>query len=321
MSSGHTVPDLRPDLEEFEREVHEGLRKSPKRIPCKFFYDEEGSRLFDRITELPEYYPTRTELEILDDNLPEISERLGARCLVVEYGSGSSEKTYHLLNHLVNPAGYVPIDISREHLLKAAARLREVFPRIPILPVAADYTDEITVPVGPVPPRRTVVFFPGSTIGNFTPSFARTFLARARREAGAGGGLLIGVDLKKDRETLERAYDDREGVTAAFNRNLLVRINRELDADFDLDAFRHFAWYNERASRIEMHLVSLRRQSVTVGEETFSFHEGETIWTESSYKYDLPEFAELAASVGFVSEKIWVDSRKRFSLQLFRVGS
>ncbi|NNL86179.1 MAG: L-histidine N(alpha)-methyltransferase [Myxococcales bacterium] len=319
------APDLRaterhdPGFEAFLADVTEGLRASPKTLPCKYFYDERGSRLFDDICELEAYYPTRTELKIMRDAAPEIASALGSAVRLVEYGSGSSIKTRILLDHLRDPAAYVPVDISAEHLTRSAAELSSAYPGLKVLPVCADFTRDFPLPEVPEA-KRTVVYFPGSTIGNFSPKDAAEFLRGVADLCGPGGGLLIGVDLVKDRPVLERAYNDEEGVTAAFNLNLLRRLNRELGANFELDGFLHVARWNPEESRIEMHLTSERDQQVQLGEHTFSFAKGETIHTESSYKYRLESFARLAAEAGFDRSEVWTDERDWFSVQLFTVA-
>jgi dimethylhistidine N-methyltransferase len=313
MSEAHV--DLGPDVAEFRGDVLRGLAGDPKTIPCKYFYDEEGSRLFEEITRLEEYYPTRTETGILETRAGEMAKLAGERCLLIEFGSGSSRKTEILLERLEDPAGYVPIDISREHLLESAGRLRENHPELEVLPVVADYTEDLIVPEPRKAARRRLFFFPGSTIGNFDRSEAAGFLRRIARMVRAGGALLIGVDLRKDRRTLERAYDDAAGVTAAFNRNVLVRANRELGADFHPERFRHRAVWNAEAGRVEMHLVSTREQAVHVAGETFRFAAGEPLWTESSYKYAPEDFREIAASAGFRTERVWTDPEGLFSVQ------
>lgn len=312
--------DFAPAKDDFRSQVIHGLRQTRKHLPCKFFYDRRGSELFDQICELPEYYPTRTELGIMTRHAAEMAEALGPRCRIVEYGSGSSTKTRLLLDHLTDPAAYVPLDISREHLLEASHRLAERYPGLQVLPVCADYTSRFALP-GAVGARRTIIYFPGSTIGNFEPHDARSFLMAAAQRAGVGGGLLIGVDLKKDPNTLHAAYNDAAGVTAAFNLNLLTRINRELDGDFDLHQFDHYAFYNPRLGRIEMHLASRCVQTAAVGAGRFDFREGETIFTESSYKYTLSGFASLAAASGWRVEKIWTDEQRMFSVQYLTCGT
>ena len=295
-------------------DVVAGLSQSPKTLPPKLFYDEEGSRLFDAICELDEYYPTRTEIGIMRSRLNEIVSAVGSGVLLVEYGSGSSVKTEILLERLEQLAGYVPIDISREHLLASANRIARRHPDLAIYPVAADYTTQISGLADLTAKHRAVVYFPGSTIGNFQPIEAEAFLARAARLVGPGGGMLIGVDLRKDPGVLEAAYDDVLGVTAAFNLNMLRHINREAGANFDLAGFRHRAVWNDEASRIEMHLVSRFDQEVTLGDKEFSFARGEEIVTENSYKYTVPGFEEMATRAGFDTAQTWTDSGDLFSL-------
>lgn len=307
--------DFAPERERFRRDALAGLRSEPKTLPCKYLYDEEGSRLFERICELEEYYPTRTELAIVREHGPAMARSLGPHCLLVEYGSGSSAKTRALLDALERPAGYVPVDISREHLLAAAEKVSAAYAELEVLPVCADFTERFPVPAPKRSPARTAVYFPGSTIGNFAPERAAELLAGVAERCGPGGALLIGIDLAKDRATLERAYDDREGVTAAFNRNLLARMNRELDADFDLARFAHRAVYDAGAGRVEMHLESLEAQTVCVGGERVAFREGETVCTEHSHKYTLEGFAALAERAGFRVERVWTDPEGLFSVQ------
>lgn len=308
--------DLSPDVATLGEEVALGLRRTPKWLPCKLLYDERGSQLFDEICWLEEYYPTRTEVSILREHGEDMARLLGPNRLIVEYGSGSGLKTRMLLDALVDPAGYVPIDISREVLLDSCMHLRVRYPDLVIVPVCADYTSEFRLPPEETPPGRKAVFFPGSTIGNFDRAEALAFLRRIARVVGSGGALLIGVDVKKDPVVLQRAYDDARGVTAAFNLNLLTRINRELDGDFDLSTFEHRAVYDEVHGRVEMHLVSGCAQTVHVGGETYDFDEGETIWTESSYKYSLDEFRALAEAAGFEVTRVWQDEARQFSVQL-----
>lgn len=314
-----TLHDYQPEAGSFREDVLAGLSATPKATPPKYFYDERGSQLFDRITELEEYYPTRTEVGIMRAHIDAMTRRIGPRALLIEYGSGSSLKTRILLDHLRSPAGYVPIEISRAHLLEATERLAEAYPSLPILPVRADYTARFDVPEPAGRVLHRVIYFPGSTIGNVEPEDAVGFMENMAAVAGAGGGLLIGVDLKKDVDVLEAAYDDAEGVTAAFNKNLLVRMNRELGADFDLDRFAHRALYNEERGCIEMHLVSLDDQEVTVGDAVFAFDEGETIRTERSYKYAPEEFADLASRAGWQTRAVWRDKRRYFSVQYLAV--
>jgi dimethylhistidine N-methyltransferase len=310
----------RPRLvDDFLSEAVAGLSQPQKTLPCKFLYDEEGSRLFNEICELEEYYPTRTEDQILRDNIGEIAGLIGSECRLVEFGSGSSAKTRHLLTHLPNMAGYVPIDISGPQLLESAAQLSSEFPELEINPLEADYCELSEIPNTKCDPKRTVAFFPGSTIGNFDPVAAVPFLRKIASLCGSGGGLLIGVDRKKTRRILEPAYNDRKGVTAKFNLGILARANQELGADFDLSAFRHHAPYNETQGRIEMHLVSERAQVVHLDSQEFSFEEGEYITTEHSYKYTLPGFAGLALRAGFELVRNWEDPNHLFSVLFLRV--
>ena len=297
----------------------QGLQDARKELPSKYFYDEVGSQLFEQICELDEYYLTRTELGIMQEQMQEIVALLGPQCLLIEYGSGSSTKTRMLLDALHDPAGYVPIDIAKEQLLRSAAALAIAYPELEVLPVCADYTSDFELPLPSKPVWRRVAYFPGSTIGNFDREPTKHFLQQIAR-ACQGGGLLIGVDLKKDFNILHRAYNDSQGVTAQFNKQLLVRMNQELDADFQLSQFGHYAFYNPGQSRIEMHLVSLKNQTVRIGESEISFKLGESIWTESSYKYTLEEFAQLASSAGFTVEQVWTDLRKLFSVQYLTAG-
>jgi len=306
-----------PDLESaLLAEILAGLRASPRTLPCKLFYDDEGSRLYEQITELEEYYPFRAESEILDTHGAAIADEVGSRVLVVEYGSGSSVKTCLLLDHLDKPAGYVPIDISREHLFASAEALAARYRRIEVIPLHADFTGDVELPEQADRRARRLAFFPGSTIGNFEPAAAERLLSRIRGLVGNGGKLLIGVDLPKDRETLERAYDDARGVTAAFNRNILTHVNRRFGADFDVDAFEHVARWDEAASRVEMHLRSRADQDVHLGGERFAIARGETLWTESCYKHDAQRFQALAGAAGFAAGPVWFDSAHRYSMHL-----
>ena len=305
---------------EFRKDVIEGLSRHPKRLPCKYFYDRHGSELFDRICELDEYYPTRTELTIMQSEISQMAARLGPRCLLVELGSGSSVKTRLLLKAMLQPAGYVPVDISGEHLVQSARRLAEEFPEMPVLPVHADFSEAFSVPQPPGLSRRCVVYFPGSTIGNFTPRRTVKLLGQIAAMSGDGGGLLIGIDLKKDPAILEAAYNDREGVTAKFNLNLLARIGRELEARVRLDKFEHRAFFNAEEGRIEMYLVSTIKQTVCLPDVEFKFEVGEMIHTENSYKYDLDEFAAIADEVGLRRAGQWTDAEKLFGVQYFETA-
>jgi dimethylhistidine N-methyltransferase len=296
----------------FRVDVLAGLSLPQKRLPSKYFYDAAGSRLFDRITELPEYYPTRTELSIMREHAGAMAARCGPRCLLVELGAGSVTKVRLLLDRLDRPAGYVPVDVSGEHLRSAAAALADDYSTLDVKPVVADFTRPFALP--DLPTARRVVYFPGSTIGNFHPSEADALLRRTARLVGPGGGLLLGVDLRKDAAVLERAYNDSAGVTAAFNRNLLARVNRELGADFKTTAFRHVAFYDRSRSRIEMHLVSATEQSVQIGAATFNFRAGESIHTENSYKYDVSELAARAVQCGLRLDETWTDAQDYFAV-------
>jgi L-histidine N-alpha-methyltransferase len=301
-------------VQRFRADVLRGLRLPARELPCKYFYDDIGSELFERITELEEYYPTRVELGIMRRHVRDMADLMGPRCLLIEYGSGSSTKTRLLLDQLIAPAGYVPIDVSTQHLHRSARKLMAEYPGLPVYPVSADFTLPLELPAAPQAPSRRVVYFPGSTIGNLTLAQAIALLRQTASLVGPGGGLLLGADLQKDRRVLERAYNDAGGVTASFNRNLLVRINRELGGDFDVDAFAHRAFYNVAAGRIEMHLVSRRRQSVNIGVAEFFFAADQSIRTEYSYKYTFPMLRELAAAGGFAVEQTWVDERGYFSV-------
>jgi dimethylhistidine N-methyltransferase len=319
--NGISLHDLSPTQAASLEEVLRGLRSPQKELPCKLFYDKFGSELFERITVLDEYYPTRTEQRIMRAFGAEMAAALGPACVLIEYGSGSSVKTRLLLDHLQDPAGYVPIEISREQLRESASALATAYPGLQVVPVCADYTAHIqlpsTVPVG----KRRIAYYPGSTIGNFTPEDARRFLMKIADVCGPEGGLLVGVDLKKDPLMLHRAYNDALGVTATFNLNILARLNRELRADFALDQYRHYAFYNPVFARVEMHLVSLRSQTVHVADVAIPFERGESIWTEASYKYNPAEFAALAASAGWRVDQFWTDDRGLFSVQYLTVNS
>ncbi len=311
--------DEAPDAEDFLSEALTGLQGGRKELPCKYFYDERGSQLFDRICELPEYYPTRTERSIMNEWVDEMAVAIGPGALVIEYGSGSSLKTRLLLDALDRPAAYIPVDISRDHLMKSAQSLATDYPGLEVLPVCADFTQPFGIPEPRRRPHRRVVYFPGSTIGNLTRDRAILLLAGVAEVCEPGGALLIGVDLKKDCESLERAYDDSQGITAAFNRNLLVRMNRELDADFDVQSFRHRAVWMEEAGRVEMHLVSDVDQTVQLDGEEIHFRAGEHICTEHSHKYTLEAFAEMGDEAGLSVAHVWIDPAQRFSVQLLVV--
>jgi dimethylhistidine N-methyltransferase len=304
--------DQHPAPQDFFGEVIDGLRRRPRRIAPKFFYDEEGSRLFEAICATPEYYPTRTEKQLLAEHADDIARLMGRGCLLVEPGSGSSDKVRLLLDAL-QPRGYLPLDISKDYLVAAATQLSAEYPWLEVHAACVDFTGPIELPFCP-PQARRVAFFPGSSIGNFDPDDAVVFLRNIARMVGRDGGLLIGVDLKKPVEILEAAYNDAQGVTAAFNLNLLARINRELGANFDPRRFTHRAFYNAERGRIEMHLVSTTAQRAQIGREKFVFEKGESIHTENSYKYTVAGFHELAARAGFGPRHVWCDTGDLFSI-------
>jgi len=316
-----TVLDLEPVNADFLAEVLAGLSSSPRTLPCKFFYDERGADLFQKICELPEYYITRTETELLRRYACEIAESIGPNAALIGFGTGAGIKTRMLLEHLENPIAYIPVDISKQRLIDSAAELSMAMPALEILPVCADYLQDLQFPKPLRKPDHVAVFFPGSTIGNLEPPVAKGFLQRVCRLCGKSGGLIIGVDLQKSREVLEAAYNDSAGVTAEFNLNLLVRANRELGADFDLARWKHRAVYNETEGRIEMHLLSEGDQTVHVGGHSFAFAGGERIITEFSYKQTLDGFAHLAATAGFrEASRVWTDPKKYFAIFHFAVA-
>lgn len=298
----------------FLQDVLRGLSRSQKSLPCKYLYDERGSQLFDQICETDEYYPTRTELELMEQNADSIASQIGDRVMLVEYGSGSSIKTRIVLDALIDPVAYVPVDISGEHLLRTADDLQASYLDLEVLPVAADFTKPFELPESTIAPSHVALYFPGSTIGNFTPEDAGELLENMAAMLGEQGGLLIGIDLQKDHRVLEAAYNDEEGVTAEFNLNLLERINTELDADFDRSAFEHKAIYNPAKQRIEISIVSLQDQTVAVHDKQFRFREGEEILTEYSHKYTIEGFAAFAEQFGFSLHKHWTDHRSYFGL-------
>ena len=298
----------------FSEDVLAGLALPQKSIPPKYFYDEQGCRLFEAICELPEYYLTRTEMAILRGNIAEIAQFVGPDAELIEFGSGVQAKTRILIQALQTQL-YVPIDIAIDTLRTSSSELARRFPFLNIVGICADHTRPIALPeFAGVPIRRKMIFFPGSTIGNFTPAEALVFLRQARKMAGAGGVLLIGVDLKKDKATLDAAYADSGGVTEQFNLNLLHRINRELAADFQVKRFRHKAFYDPILGRVEMHLESLYSQFVHVAGQRFDFAPGETVHTEISCKYSIAEFQELGKRAGFTPEKVWIDPEQLFSV-------
>lgn len=315
-----TTPVAPIDAErQFRDDVVVGLSARQKFLSAKYFYDAAGSDLFEAITRQPEYYPTRTEIGILDSQGADIAAMLPARANLVEFGSGSTAKVRRLLVHRPDLAAYVPVDVSESFLRSEAEALAADFPDLAIAPVAADFTRAFTLPNG-LSHDAVAGFFPGSTIGNFEPPQAAHLLGHFGRVLGRGATLIIGVDLVKDKAVLDAAYDDAAGVTAAFNGNLLVRIERELGADIDLDGFVHRAFFNMEASRIEMHLVSRRAQVVTVAGRSFHFAEGETIHTENSYKYTIDSFRALATEAGWTAEAVWTDPDALFSIHALKRG-
>ena len=301
-------------------DVWQGLRLAPKRLPSKYFYDARGSELFERICAQPEYYLPRAELEIMHAHAAAMAALLGADVLLVEYGSGSGLKTQLLLEQLQSPVAYVPVEISRAALAASLERLARMFPRIQMLPLCADFTADVALPKPARKASQTVVYFPGSTLGNFDTDAALLLLRAVRARIGAGGAALIGLDLKKDRYALEAAYNDAAGVTAAFTLNMLARFNRELGADFNLAEFTHRARYNSLAGRIETHIVSNRAQCVRIGDEHFDFAAGEATLVEYSCKYSLDEFARIAARAGLRAECVWTDAQTRFCVQCLRAS-
>ncbi|HEX9400545.1 MAG TPA: L-histidine N(alpha)-methyltransferase [Anaeromyxobacter sp.] len=304
----------------FAEEVRHGLSRPRKGTPPKWLYDARGSALYEVICEQPEYYPPRVETALLEEHGGEIADAIGPDALVFEYGAGNARKTALLLSALRRPAAYVPVDISREPLLAATEALGARFPRLPVRPVLADFTSPFTLPLGDFRCTRRVAFFPGSTIGNLDPPEAVALLRRMAQDAGPGGRLVIGLDLPKEEAALVAAYDDAAGVTAAFDLNLLARMNRELGGEFRLSCFRHRAIWDPRHSRVEMHLVSIEPQVVAVAGWVFRFEEGEPLQTESAYKWEPRAFDALAAIAGWVPEAAWTDDRAWFAVRLYRAG-
>jgi len=307
--------DVAARQESFGEAVLAGLSQRHKSIPCRFLYDERGAELFEAICELPEYYVTRTERKILETHAPAMARRIGRGAEVIEFGSGASIKVRTLLRALAAPRTYVPIDISREQLKRNSQEMAEDFPELDVVAVCADYTDPFRLP--PLPRTQggqRVGFFPGSTIGNLSPAEAGTFLAGCRKYLGWGSAMLVGVDLKKDMRVLHAAYNDSAGITAEFIFNLLVRMNRELDADFSLDRFEYEAFYNPEAGRVELYIRSRVDQIVAVAGQRIGFAAGERILAEYSYKYDVEEFRRLAERAGYVGCDCWIDSERLFSV-------
>ena len=307
------VLDLAPRTESLEREVVSGLSRLPKTLPPKLFYDRHGAELFNAICGTRAYYPTRTENQILQQSAPEIAVALGPGSVMIEYGAGEIEKVRRLLPS-THPAMYVGLDISGDQLVRASTALAFNYPWLSVVAVIGDYQSELEAELTLPEDARRIVFFPGSTIGNFEPQDARDFLRRVRTLVGSGGGIVIGVDLHKPVDVLNLAYNDPQGYTAAFNLNLLARLNRELDADFDLSAFAHRAFYNAERARIEMHLASIKDQRVRAAGRVFSFSAGETIHTENSYKYTPDGFVAMAREAGFSAHRMWTDPARWFGV-------
>ena len=314
MRNESPTPSLDQDEDDFLCSVREGLRQRPKTIPPKYFYDAHGSHLFDLICSTPEYYPTRTETGILERHGAEMAEMIDPACTLIELGSGSATKTPLILQHLTNEAVYVPIDICETHLINSTQRLQTMFPQLKMQPLCTDYHQLPGHVIKRHAGKRQVVFFPGSTIGNCTPDEAVNLLKRVADLVGPSGGLLIGVDAKKSTEILNAAYNDAAGHTAAFNINLLKRMQSELGAQLDAEQFAHHAYYNEAHGRIEMHLVSRCKQAIRLGGESFEFDAGESIHTENSYKYTAPEFKQLARAAGWHLQSTWRDENELFNV-------
>jgi dimethylhistidine N-methyltransferase len=305
------------DRRDFHKDVVQGLSQSPKRLSCKYFYDERGSQLFEQICELEEYYLTRTELAIIETYADAMAYQLGEEVMLVEFGSGSSVKTRILLDRLKNPAAYVPLDISADHLRTSTRELRAEYPNLEILPVVADFTQPFHLPKSRRRPSHAAVFFPGSTIGNFEPEAASKVLCQIAQIVGKQGGLLIGIDLQKDPERIDAAYNDAEGITAMFNLNILNHINNMLGADFDPLQFEHRSRYVPDAGRVETFVVSRCEQTVSLGKHRFGFVQDELIHTEYSYKYTVDGFAEFAAQVGLMMHQYWTDPEQLFAVMHF----
>ncbi len=315
--SRHSRPQAADDT--FATDVVGGLQASPKRVPAKYFYDATGSALFERITDQPEYYPTRCEMRILQEHAADIAKLIPDGAALIEFGSGSSKKARILLRALPKLAAYVPVDICGEMIEQEAGELRPDFPQVKVLPVTADISQDFVLPPEAKAAPARVGFFPGSTIGNFEPHEAAGFLRHAGKILGPGARLIIGVDLIKPAEILNAAYNDAAGITAKFNLNLLTRINRELGGDFKLDGFEHHAFYNRERHRVEMYLASLKRQKAKVAGETIEFRAGETIHTENCYKYSIEKLTALARGAGWRPLQVWTDDHNYFSIQAFEL--
>ena len=320
IANATSIDDYGPATKTMRDDVLRGLAQNPKMLPSQYLYDERGARLFERICETEEYYLTRTEVAILRHHMDAIVDHIGPGALVIEPGSGSGIKTQLLLENLEDPAAYVPIDVAKQQLAECAVRMDQRYPDLEVKPVCADFTNDHELPTVEGRVRRHVVFFPGSTIGNFTPADAVGILRQMAKLCGDDGGVLIGVDLKKDRAILEPAYDDAEGVSREFALNYLVRLNRELGADFELRRFGYEAPYNEAQGRIEMALVSLCQQVAHIDDVSVPFSTGERVRTEYSYKYSLEEFAEVAKKAGLTTAEVWTASKRLFSVHYLSVA-
>jgi dimethylhistidine N-methyltransferase len=307
-------------IDQFKEDVFYGLSQSPKSIPSKYFYDEQGSRYFECICRCKEYYVTRTETSIMKKYAQDMAQMIGDNCLVLEYGSGASLKTRHLFDHLSNPCAYIPIDICQRSLENTLSEFGRLYPALEVIPLCADFTQELQIPMPQNLFDRKLIYFPGSTIGNFPPISASDLLRQMHSSCLKGDLVLLGVDLRKPKKILLEAYNDRHGYTAAFNLNLLKRINYDLQGDFNLKNFSHEAVYNDREHCIDMYLISTTDQEVIVSDQTFYFYNGEHIHTESSYKYDLFELEQLTYSLGFLTSRIWTDQKKYFAVLLLEVA-
>ena len=306
--------DVVSEDQNFLSDVIRGLALPQKALQCKYFYDEVGSRLFDQICELDEYYLTRTERQIMVEHASDMANQIGAEAMLVEFGSGSSIKTRVLLDALEDPAAYVPLDISEDHLIKTARNLRQLYPQIEILPLVADFTKPFELPRSSRKPSHSAVFFPGSTIGNFLPGDASKMMKSIAAILGINGGMLIGIDLQKDVAMIEAAYNDAQGITAQFNLNVLHRVNRELNGNFNVDQFQHKAVYNPEMGRVEIYVVSQCEQVVSIADHSFEFSAGEEVFTEYSHKYTIDGFVDLASEAGFSLHKHWTDKQQLFAV-------
>lgn len=315
------VIDLNPSRSDFLNDVVEGLKQNPKRLHPKYLYDEKGSQIFDKICDLQEYYPTRTEISILNENSKNIEDLLEDKTALIEFGSGSSIKIRHLLEDTNKIKAYLPIDISKEHLIQAAEQIQINYPKLPVVAICADYTQLESFPeIEEAKSLEKAVFFPGSTIGNLNKDEAIELLRNTHQWIGEGGLMILGIDLIKETSTLIKAYDDSKNVTADFNLNILTRINRELGGNFDIDSFEHEARFNPEKKRVEMHLVSQKDQKVTIDKFNFTFEKGESIHTESSHKFELNQFAEIAKAANFTMQDYFSDASRKFAVCILKAA-